>query len=451
MSMVRTQTHQENAPRHWGAHRVFVLLFALLWYAPLALAQDGFQLVSGDPNEGDNFGFAIAISKDFAVVTAPGDDEVCGSASCDGGAAYVFARQTDGSWTQVKKLTAPSAGPASEVIGTTAAISGAWIVIAGDQSDAGGVDSGVAYVFNRHQGGPDNWGFVKQLLGSGSGPGDRFGQQLAMQGSLLAIAGYSGTYLFEQDLGGPGNWGELPVSMIGGSLALDGDTMAHGDAVNDENCPPEVPNCNTGAVIILQRDQGGPGNWGEVTRVHAPGAPEGAYFGWSVALEGDLLAVGAIFAPGTGTNSGAVYLFKRDLGGPGNWGFSAEVVGTNTADSDWFGSSVALSGHQLVVGARAGDCPGLTDTGIAYLFSRSGPDAWSEARTFCADSPAENDLFGAATALSPGLGFFGAREADDGCTSPPNCGTGSAFVFELSIFEDTFESGDISAWDLSSS
>lgn len=419
--------------------------------ASSAVAQDGVQLVASDPDPGDNFGFAVAISKTTAVVTATGDDEICGSVGCDGGAAYVFERQAGGGWNQVKKLMAPGAGPNSEEIGTTVALSGDWVIVGGDQADANGVDSGVAYVYYRDQGGPGNWGYVKQLLGSGVAAGDRFGQQMAVQGGRLAIAAYSGTYLFEIDLGGPGNWGEVPATITGGSIALYGDTMALGHAVDDDNCPPPTPNCNTGAVVIVERDQGGPGNWGEVKRVSAPGSPEGAYFGWGVTLSSSTLAVGAIFAPGAGSNSGAVYVFERDLGGPGNWGFSSEVLGSNTSDSDWFGSSVALVGHQLVVGARAGDCPGFVDTGAAYLLLRhwDGPNSWGEKRYFCSEFPADGDLFGGAVASTVGLAIIGAREDDDGCGSPPNCGTGSAFVFDLSLFEDRFESGDTSAWDAS--
>ncbi|MEE8468210.1 MAG: FG-GAP repeat protein, partial [Planctomycetota bacterium] len=63
------------------------------------------ELVSGDPNLGDTFGEAVAISGDTALVTAPGDDEAGGAA----GAAYIFKR-TAGVWVQTQKLFASDAG-----------------------------------------------------------------------------------------------------------------------------------------------------------------------------------------------------------------------------------------------------------------------------------------------------------------------------------------------------
>jgi hypothetical protein len=68
---------------------------------------------------------------------------------------------------------------------------------------------------------------------------------------------------------------------------------------------------------------------------------QGEGFGTSVALDGDTLAVGA-------PNSEAVYVFTRT---GGDWSQQAYVKASNTGTSDEFGTSVALAGDTLAVGA----------------------------------------------------------------------------------------------------
>ena len=84
-------------------------------------------------------------------------------------------------------------------------------------------------------------------------------------------------------------------------------------------------------------------------------------FGRSVALDGDTLVVGAPgerrSAVGVGgpqddndsADSGAAYVFSRDA--EGMWSQRAYLKATNTGEDDDFGSSIALSGDTLVIGA----------------------------------------------------------------------------------------------------
>src|SRR5262245_15585268 len=100
------------------------------------------ELVASDGTYYDNFGYAIAVSGDYAVFGAGYADTTGGT---DAGAAYVF--KFDGAnWVQVQKLTA-SDGLASDYFGSAVAIDGGVIVVGAYRADPSGVDSGAAYVY----------------------------------------------------------------------------------------------------------------------------------------------------------------------------------------------------------------------------------------------------------------------------------------------------------------
>ncbi|MFL5803579.1 MAG: hypothetical protein ACJ8CR_17780, partial [Roseiflexaceae bacterium] len=86
-------------------------------------------------------------------------------------------------------------------------------------------------------------------------------------------------------------------SHFGEAVAIDGDTVVVGS-------PDPV-----GAAYIYQRNQGGPNNWGLVTRIRAHDPWWYGYFGFSVAISGDTTVVGAWGDPGVGgVDVGAAYV-----------------------------------------------------------------------------------------------------------------------------------------------
>ena len=155
-------------------------------------------------------------------------------------------------------------------------------------------------------------------------------------------------------------------NLFGYWAALDGDWLAAGApgvALADgtggfaTDRPP-------GAVYIFQR-QGEA--WVEQAKVLPSDSQPGDRFGLRVALFGDTLAVGAPYkqaAPG-GNAAGAVYLFQRQGEA---WSQQALLAAPDGAPFDLFGSSLALQGDTLVVGARSADLPGETNAGAVYVY-----------------------------------------------------------------------------------
>ncbi|MCP3971141.1 MAG: hypothetical protein GY717_12650, partial [Rhodobacteraceae bacterium] len=103
-------------------------------------------------------------------------------------------------------------------------------------------------------------------------------------------------------------------------------------------------------------------------------AAVGDYFGRSVAISGDTLVVGAPYNDDP-SDSGSAYVFARNSDGAGGvsadtWGQVSKLTASDADIGDQFGFSVAISGDTLVVGARFGDSdtPAVDDSGSAYVF-----------------------------------------------------------------------------------
>ena len=249
---------------------------------------------------------------------------------------------------------------------------------------------------------------------------------------------------------------------FGNSLALSGNTLAVGAPDEDSNArninPPGTSGSGTqadnskkdsGAVYVFTRSGS---TWNQKAYIKAsnsdgtngPSDFSGDSFGFSIALSGSTLAVGApgedsnavginpLGTSGSGTrgdnskrDSGAVYVFTRSGSDNSSWRQQAYIKASKTDRDDRFGTAVALSGNTLAVGAvnednstgRYGDPSDnrLPDSGAVYVFTRSGI-TWSQERYLKASNPGENDKFGKTLALSGDTLAVGAENEDSSST-----------------------------------
>jgi hypothetical protein len=136
----------------------------------------------------------VAIHGNTAVVGSSDDDT---GSNLNQGSAYIFERNQGGpnNWGEVKNLTA-SDGAARDVFGRSVAIHGDTAIVGASSDDSGSnIDQGSAYIFERNQGGPDNWGEVKKLTASDGAASDAFGASVAIHGDTV-IAGALGFEFF---------------------------------------------------------------------------------------------------------------------------------------------------------------------------------------------------------------------------------------------------------------
>ena len=405
-------------------------------------ANETAKLTASDAAAGDLFGWSVSVSGDTALVGAFETDFI--------GSAYIFERDQGGldNWGQVKKLTA---GVENGYFGISVALSGDTALVGAYWDDG----NGSAYIFERDQGGAENWGQVKKLTASDAAAGDELGISVALSGDTALVgarydddngSASGSAYIFERDQGGADNWGEakkLTASdgaaddNFGTSVALSGDTALIGARNNDDN------GTDSGSAYIYERDQGGAGNWGEAAKLTASDAAMDDYFGISVALSEDTVLVAAYANDDAGTNSGSAYIYYRNQGGADNWGHVKKLNASDAAGGDEFGFSVALSGDTALVGVRYDDDNGL-DSGSAYIFERDqgGSDNWGEATKLTASDGETIDLFGHSVAISGDTVLVGAYANNDSGNN-----SGSAYVDSPYLSNGSFENPLGAEWN----
>jgi hypothetical protein len=107
----------------------------------------------------------------------------------------------------------------------------------------------------------------------------------------------------------------------------------------------------------------------QTAKLTASDGAAGDWFGWSVALSGDTVVVGALFDDiGINTDQGSAYVFVKPGGGWADMTQTARLTASDGAVGDAFGWSIALSGTTIVVGAYTDDIGANADQGSAYVF-----------------------------------------------------------------------------------
>jgi len=321
------------------------------------------KLIDEDGADRDWFGFSVSISGDYAVVGAPARNE----AGTKSGCAYIFAR-TGETWTKRSKLTPPDAA-ADAWFGYSVSISGDSAMVGAPGDNEKGTKAGAVYIF---QPGDPNWPMQQKITAEDAEADDKFGFSVCINGND-AIVG----------------------------------------AIKDDDSGDDA-----GAVYILHFDGQ---NWLQQQKLLASDGQAGNWFGYSVSIDGDYAAAGAIYDNENGANSGSAYIFKRY---GQTWIEEAKLTASDAAPGDKFGYSVSVTGDSVIVGARLDDDNGSA-SGSAYVFSRKGLD-WSTEQKLTASDGAPGDWLGFSVAGSDDYAIVGAYAGDTGSED-----SGAAYIFNL--------------------
>lgn len=355
----------------------------------------------------DYFGLSVALDGDTLVVGAPGEASSNGSQADNGaanaGAVYVFTRSGT-TWTQQAYLKASNIG-AGDRFGYSVDVDADTLIagarteasnamgIDGDGSNNDAPEAGAAYIFTRSG---TIWSQQAYLKASNTDSSDFFGHSVGVSGDIAAVGaegeGSSATGIggdeTNNDFSSAGaayvftrsgaTWSQQAYikasntagDSFGTALALDGTTLAvgaqfeSGDATGVGGDDTNAGAASSGAAYVFHYDGMA---WSQQAYVKASNTGIGDQFGYSVALDGDRLVVGASREASNATGvdgdgsdnsvsqSGAAYLYARDGGA---WSYQAYFKASNTGMSDRFGRRSAVSGELVAIGAgyeRGGD------------------------------------------------------------------------------------------------
>jgi len=218
---------------------------------------------------------------------------------------------------------------------------------------------------------------------------------------------------------------------FGAAVSVSGDVVVVG--ANQAAAVPQKP----GAVYVFRWNGS---TWNQEQRLAAGDGQPKDEFGNYVAMDGDVIAVGAWLDDDGGTDAGSVYVFRRDTSGTicgQPWCEEQEFWASDAAPFDQFGA-VAVSGDVIAVGAFKHDELGV-EVGSAYIFRHNSSDpgcgpGWCEEQKLLAFDGNVSDTFGWSVAVSGDVAFVGAIGAD-GVTH----GTGAVYVYRRNGSTWSFE------------
>ena len=201
---------------------------------------------------------------------------------------------------------------------------------------------------------------------------------------------------------------------FGWSVAINGDTVVVGAYGDDDG------GSNKGSVYVFRTSDDGT-TYNQVAKLKTADAAAD-HFGRAVAISGGLIAIGSA-TYGTG---GAAYVFRTSDGGA-TYVEVAKLTAADTCCADNFGISVAIDGDTVVIGAYLDD-DGGSDSGSAYVFrTTDGGATYGQVAKLRASDAATGDNFGGCVAIDTGTVVVGARYDDDG-----GANKGSVYVFRTS-------------------
>lgn len=440
-----------------GQHAVSYIPLAF-WKTPLAPTANWTQqayVKSTNSDRNDAFGLNLAISGDVMIAGAYYEASTQNTISHGtlsssintagtSGAAYIFNR-TGTVWVQTAYLKASNTN-ARDWFGSAVAIDGTIAVVgafgeASNQSfisqgtvasgDNSLTSAGAAYVFVQTG---TLWAQSAYIKPSNPDMDDSFGNAFP---GVISISG--STFV----VGSPQE--DSPQATISHG------TLASGNGLTD-----------SGATYVFGRS-----GTMRVQQAYIKASNRGGTdaFGISTALDGDTLVVGAYFedanqtfishgtvasGDNTAVNAGAAYVFVRT----GTlWSQQAYLKASNAEAGDLFGSSVAISGDTVVVGASSEDSAQtyvtngtlVTDddsapgAGAAYVFVRTGT-LWTQQAYLKAMNSGGTDSFGHKVGISGDIAVVSAISEDSNQSTITNGTTasgdnsfssaGAAYVFK---------------------
>ena len=264
------------------------------------------KLTAADAARGDLFGVSVSLSDEYALIGASRDDDGANNS----GAAYVFSR-SGGAWAQQAKLTASDPESFAQ-FGFAVSLSGDRALVGAIGNSEGGENSGAAYVFVRSD---DDWSEEAKLTATQPAAEDQFGVSVSLSGDRALIGvrvaftgiGSESAYVFVRSGSEWTQEAQLTSEDtsrrkdFGSSVSLSGNRAIVG-APSDN-----MGGGNSGSAYLFIRSES---VWVQEAKFTATDVAFSDRFGGSVSLSDERALVGVAGDDDGGTNSGSAYVFS---------------------------------------------------------------------------------------------------------------------------------------------
>jgi hypothetical protein len=267
---------------------------------------------------------------------------VVGAVGAD--ATSVFKKNSCGQYEQVSKLVASD--EAANGFGSAVVVADGMVVVGATWADGLKTSSGAIYVFEKNS--CQLYEQTSKLEASDGATSDRFGNVVAAAHGMLVV----------------GAWGKGSYS---------------------------------GSAYVFEKNS--TGQYEQVSKLVASDGAGNDRFGRAVAVVADgMVVVGAYLSNGIGSDSGSVYVFKKN-NSTGKYEQVSKLVASDGAANDQFGNAVAAADGIVVVAAHWDDDKG-TNSGSVYVFEKNSTEHYVEMSKLVANDGDVNDYFGRAVAVT---------------------------------------------------
>jgi hypothetical protein len=295
------------------------------------------KIEASDRKANAYFGQVVDLSGDFAIIGSPDDytDSLNLSSPYKAGSAYIFEKDSTGTWAQVQKLTAPDAdtldhfGISVSIYNNTAIVGACY-----HQQNSVGLDSlpgaGAAYIYQRSANG--RWNLKQKIVNNDRNSGDLFGKNVSIFGDYIFVSSKNNT----------DSLGNNPI--MGAS-----------------------------AIYVFKKDNNG--DFVQWQKLCAYDRAAALGFACAVDLNNQYAIIGAqyVHGPYYGYQIGAAYAYNKSSNG--KWYFEQKLVANEDEANDYFGRSVALNSQTIFISSNNGyDAIGNNYQGLAgsvYVFGKT--------------------------------------------------------------------------------
>ena len=390
------------------------------------------------------FGWAVALSDNYVIVSAPNAFSATGQAFVfnlsDGSLLYTFDNPNPNTNDGFGGDLNPAQSPTMLAISDNYAIVGTAV-----GNPASGDLSGKVYVFDLSD------GSLAYTLDNpnafGTTDWDRFGMTVDLDDDFVIVGAP-----YEDDAGGTTSGKAYIYNLTDGSLVrtlddpnafgtTDGDRFGHSVAINDgiaivsASLEDDAGGTDSGKVYIFDAQVAAPAvsaDWSNATLAYTLDNPNpygtsaSDTFGKAVAISGDYAIVGAVFEDdAAGVQSGKAYIYNVTTG--------VEVHTLNnpnpysTSANDNFGNAVSISDTHAIVGAPGEDDASGEFSGKAYIYNVA---TGALVHTLNDPNPfgtSQYDFFGNAVSISDDYAIVSANGEGDSSGS----WSGKAYIYNV--------------------